>query len=52
MCAFNISSLSTETWSEVIISCRLGDIMDLVLVLVIVFLVFGGGGYWGYRRWR
>jgi hypothetical protein len=30
----------------------LEDMMDLILVLLIVFLVFGGGGYWGYRRCR
>jgi hypothetical protein len=26
--------------------------MDLILLIVVLFLVFGGGGYWGYRRWR
>jgi hypothetical protein len=27
-------------------------LMDLILLIVVLFLVFGGGGYWGYRRWR
>ena len=26
--------------------------MELVLIIVVLFLVFGGGGYWGFRRWR
>jgi hypothetical protein len=30
----------------------LEEAMDLILLIVILFLVFGGGGYWGYRRWR
>jgi len=25
--------------------------MDLLLILIVLFLVFGGGFY-GYRRWR
>jgi hypothetical protein len=30
----------------------LEEAMELILILVVLFLVFGGGGYWGYRRWR
>lgn len=26
--------------------------MDLILIILVLFLIFGGGGYWGYRRWR
>jgi hypothetical protein len=26
--------------------------MDLILIILVLFLLFGGGGYWGYRRWR
>jgi hypothetical protein len=26
--------------------------MDLILIVLVLFLLFGGGGYWGYRRWR
>ena len=26
--------------------------MDLILIVFVLFLLFGGGGYWGYRRWR
>jgi hypothetical protein len=25
--------------------------MDLILIVLVLFLLFGGGGYWGYRRW-
>jgi hypothetical protein len=24
--------------------------MDLILIVLVLFLIFGG--YWGYRRWR
>jgi hypothetical protein len=30
----------------------LEEAMDLILIVLVVFLLFGGGGYWGYRRWR
>ena len=30
----------------------LEEVMDIILTVVVLFLVFGGGGYWGYRRWR
>jgi hypothetical protein len=26
--------------------------MELILIALVLFLLFGGGGYWGYRRWR
>jgi hypothetical protein len=26
--------------------------MELILIVLVLFLLFGGGGYWGYRRWR
>ena len=26
--------------------------MDLILIVLVLFLLFGGGGYWGYKRWR
>ena len=26
--------------------------VDLILIVLVIFLLFGGGGYWGYRRWR
>jgi hypothetical protein len=26
--------------------------MDFILIILVLFLLFGGGGYWGYRRWR
>jgi hypothetical protein len=26
--------------------------MELILVVIVLFVLFGGGGYWGYRRWR
>ena len=25
---------------------------NLILIVLVLFLLFGGGGYWGYRRWR
>jgi hypothetical protein len=30
----------------------LEETMDLILIILVLFLLFGGGGYWGYRRWR
>ena len=32
--------------------CILEAVVDLILLIIVLFLVFGGGGYWGYRRWR
>jgi hypothetical protein len=26
--------------------------MELILVVIVLFVIFGGGGFWGYRRWR
>jgi ABC-type microcin C transport system permease subunit YejB len=26
--------------------------MDTILIIVVLFVLFGGGGYWGYSRWR
>jgi hypothetical protein len=26
--------------------------MNLILLVLVLFLLFGGGGYWGFRRWR
>jgi len=26
--------------------------MELILIIVVLFVLFGGGGYWGYSRWR
>jgi len=26
--------------------------MGLIFIVLVLFLLFGGGGYWGYRRWR
>jgi hypothetical protein len=25
--------------------------MNLILIILVLFLLFGGGGYWGYKRW-
>jgi hypothetical protein len=26
--------------------------MELILIVLVLVLLFGGGGFWGYRRWR
>jgi hypothetical protein len=28
------------------------EVMELILIVLVLFLIFGGGGYWGYSRWR
>jgi hypothetical protein len=50
---YNITMWITRTGLNAELpALELEEAMGLLLIVLVLFVLFGGGGYYGYRRWR